>query len=1604
MTSTISEAHEKCYLAFENLLSALQQPERDFEEQLPLKNVQEEFDKYKLWAGNMGAAHSGENYKISLDYRLRDALFIQDQILNFLATLDDKITTATSLIRGVRRPFEEDTDEEEFSSSSSSDIEEEGEHHSRLDLSSNSSHGSRALRRTRTSQVDGKDEASSGGTDQTSGTTANLLNLRRIPPQEMPSLYGTIKLTITCLYRMPLRNPAPLDRLNNFQELSSHQDFDIAYVKDKFPQLDSDVATRLGKMITKRRQILRYRENHDKKLDPSPPIQRPTTPITESPHTDERVGPNPVQAESQIAKSQATGSRLILSSKATTYQPKEILLSPMENNNDLEIQYSPSVPKSKSSIASSFAGHDLHVAVPKRPQGIDGKELEWFKCPYCFIINHITTDYEWKKHVFKDIQPYVCTHTDCNLFEHFFDNRDDWNKHEVQSHRVKWFCNTDSHVTYDEKEDFLNHLQADHNMSFDKGRFSQVQQLFAQPSHAIGGICNLCMRNSKKLKSHVSRHLQQIALFALPRTNERDVFTEGGSDDRSSRYGHVGSRTDQNDDHDSQNRDASSKHSGLDQLQSAKLHNMPDLPDDEFETIEIPDSVKKTWSDYTTKFLEARAAKFAEFPDEILGHFAIKLSESRAMNPSETSQFDQIEPRLLHEKDLVFIPDAVQAATSIAHNLNFSEDPTDDADFWDLETIVQTLNPLETKSRLEQIGMSAGFSFQWAFENPSIGLTTWLQNTDSLFWISGRPGSGKSTMMKFLYNDPRTWQFLNKLQRSSRYITANFFFHHRGTAMQKSKEGFLRSVLSQILEQAPLTFLTLQTMFQDLYHDALKAEGIGSLTMDVKELITTFGIEVDVRLESEIKGILACKRLRTSFRSSIIDEMIREKIVEDGKDVESQFMTHMSEIIKLFDNNRLTLESSPIRQIDRKWARSPAFFALLTDWLKIASLPSRLQSLKTLLKEETTVLSSAQDDRNYDDMAKRIIERSSVRQQIRDRVQTWNLNRLTRAITHVVEQKLVDLNICLFIDALDEFDGPLDSFIQFLKDLLDRQHRTRLKFIVSSRPCKAFLEAFGGCPGFQMHEHNDDDIREICLHSIEAIKPAFEIKPKLVEEIVTRTNGMILWAKLMLWDLSGAIYHQAGGNNLEAVLTQILNSLPDDLDCFYYTIIERIPYSYRWEAFGLLEVVTKSREKIDLKEITSILRCLSASDLNDLRNFSEERSTLTATDHSHSLQSYTGGLIEASSDGTSSYLRLLHPTVAEFVKQPQFKNKILGDRCLILKDDGHIFLAKYYFYLCSAQGVDVNFLYHAREAEITTRRSLHGFLRPSSHNTIFTGLFYNHGSKLMPLSMTIAGVAVAGKLSLLLGDIIHKDDATISRASDWFLFILLLALNQGIYESADALAMLEKLVEHGYRPQTDSITILYYLLRSIDQRPHIGDSRPFTELFPPVSLSREQVIEEWAFQVILRFFKDYDFSIPNDIAIVGNSRMNSIRGQDVVKVKILHVCGKKMMEKLLNQGANPNGLASSGLTPIDRWIQVVAQGDLVKEDLRMAFQLIRSLSRFGGRLNTTTRRDWEACSQKMVADLAVQEMEFPGWIHPQSSPGISNKPRRARNWQFWKRL
>lgn len=95
-------------------------------------------------------------------------------------------------------------------------------------------------------------------------------------------------------------------------------------------------------------------------------------------------------------------------------------------------------------------------------------------------------------------------------------------------------------------------------------------------------------------------------------------------------------------------------------------------------------------------------------------------------------------------------------------------------------------------------------TFQWVFgDNTTFKFREWLREQNGVYWIAGKAGSGKSTLMKFIIEQYATSIALREWSGSDDLIITKHFFWSPGTAIQKSQEGLFRALLFQILSQCP---------------------------------------------------------------------------------------------------------------------------------------------------------------------------------------------------------------------------------------------------------------------------------------------------------------------------------------------------------------------------------------------------------------------------------------------------------------------------------------------------------------------------------------------------------------------------------------------------------------------------------------------------------------------------------------------------------------------------------------------------------------------------------------------------------------------------------
>ncbi|KAL5428442.1 hypothetical protein PMIN05_011060 [Paraphaeosphaeria minitans] len=111
----------------------------------------------------------------------------------------------------------------------------------------------------------------------------------------------------------------------------------------------------------------------------------------------------------------------------------------------------------------------------------------------------------------------------------------------------------------------------------------------------------------------------------------------------------------------------------------------------------------------------------------------------------------------------------------------------------------------EQDDRLYSISKPSEESFQWIWNSRQQGkgsFPVWLGDTSgqNVFWLTGKPGSGKSTLMKYLFRNEELFPFLERWSGHSPGILTGFFLWNCGTDLQKTTIGMLRTVLYEALQ------------------------------------------------------------------------------------------------------------------------------------------------------------------------------------------------------------------------------------------------------------------------------------------------------------------------------------------------------------------------------------------------------------------------------------------------------------------------------------------------------------------------------------------------------------------------------------------------------------------------------------------------------------------------------------------------------------------------------------------------------------------------------------------------------------------------------------
>ena len=114
-----------------------------------------------------------------------------------------------------------------------------------------------------------------------------------------------------------------------------------------------------------------------------------------------------------------------------------------------------------------------------------------------------------------------------------------------------------------------------------------------------------------------------------------------------------------------------------------------------------------------------------------------------------------------------------------------------------------------TDQRQDTVDRSHAKTFHWIYRSPRetgapwSDFSGWLESGSGCYWVQGKAGSGKSTLISYISQQQETGSHLDEWSNGEPLVTASFYFWYAGTPLQRSQQGLLRGLLHDILKQAP---------------------------------------------------------------------------------------------------------------------------------------------------------------------------------------------------------------------------------------------------------------------------------------------------------------------------------------------------------------------------------------------------------------------------------------------------------------------------------------------------------------------------------------------------------------------------------------------------------------------------------------------------------------------------------------------------------------------------------------------------------------------------------------------------------------------------------
>ncbi|KAH8786794.1 hypothetical protein F5882DRAFT_326431 [Hyaloscypha sp. PMI_1271] len=214
--------------------------------------------------------------------------------------------------------------------------------------------------------------------------------------------------------------------------------------------------------------------------------------------------------------------------------------------------------------------------------------------------------------------------------------------------------------------------------------------------------------------------------------------------------------------------------------------------------------------------LDQMAATLSDYRSQLELHVLLSLREEFRIQNETVARFhedNKFHITTEHEKTRAKIIEVVKESRLIfcepCLTLPSSEKSAEDEKGSQMEdAILDSLGYPYMNDRYYEIGDAHRKTFEWIYKPTDPGtrlwsdFSHWLAHGEGIYWINGKAGSGKSTLMRYIYGDGRTTSLLNEWAGTpDGLLSAGFFFWKSGVPEQASQTGLLRSLLHTLLSQ-----------------------------------------------------------------------------------------------------------------------------------------------------------------------------------------------------------------------------------------------------------------------------------------------------------------------------------------------------------------------------------------------------------------------------------------------------------------------------------------------------------------------------------------------------------------------------------------------------------------------------------------------------------------------------------------------------------------------------------------------------------------------------------------------------------------------------------